>query len=553
MHREFDGAANAKAEQLHQEILEHYFATHPTIATFVGLPDHHDKLRTFAKNSVHEQLAVWSGLRDRCNAIDSALLGPDLRLDHKAVQALVDSEVAHLAEWRPFDRDPGVYVDEMMQGTTFVVTRGKLSLAERQAGLRARMLEFSRVIQEARANLDEPPPLWVDLALDQLDGAEEYLSGLLDAQMAHVPVDQRENEVRANATVLDETRKSIGDFRAFLQRLQSTVTSKDLGVGESLFKTLVWTQHRWRITTDQLNRTGVEGMKAAAAELAHLSTKAGFSGDWRAMIERAAEHHPSPDSLLEVYRNEVRRAQQHIHSIRTLPLPPEDHLDVCETPDFERPLTPVAAYWDPEVFIPKARGKFMVTLPRGDTLSIAEAMRMHTYGAIESTVVHESYPGHQLQVAWAASAKSHIRRVLAISSFAEGWALYSELLMAKTNFFSEDALAYHLRDRLLRAARVLVDVGLQTRRMTFDEAVRLLQDEVGLDEENARSEVAWYSREPTTPLAYHVGMLQILALRQELEQKLGPNFSELEFHRRFLECGTLPIPHVREYIMETWL
>jgi len=123
--------------------------------------------------------------------------------------------------------------------------------------------------------------------------------------------------------------------------------------------------------------------------------------------------------------------------------------------------------------------------------------------------------------------------------FAEGWGLYSEELMGELGYYTDEERLMELEWTLVRAARVLIDVGLHTRGMTFDEAVKMLTEQVHLERELALNEVKRYTMSPTQPLSYLVGRQRILAMRERFKQETGPAFTLKAFHTAVLSHGTI--------------
>jgi len=107
---------------------------------------------------------------------------------------------------------------------------------------------------------------------------------------------------------------------------------------------------------------------------------------------------------------------------------------------------------------------------------------------------------------------------------------------------------FQLKDLVWRAVRVIVDVGLHCKGMSFNEAVNWLVNEAHLEYSNAVAEVRRYTASPTQPLSYLTGKMAILRLRQECQRKEGSNFSLQRFHDRLLACGGLPIRLVEQML-----
>jgi uncharacterized protein (DUF885 family) len=244
---------------------------------------------------------------------------------------------------------------------------------------------------------------------------------------------------------------------------------------------------------------------------------------------------------LPSYRREVARARAFLVAKDAVPFPEGDQCDVVETPTFQRATT-TAAYDQPPPFDPSTRGLFFVTPPPSDASPADhEAMlREHDHGDQVDTAVHEVYPGHHLQLSFARRHPSLVRKVLGPSISVEGWALYSEELMAELGYYTDEERMMQLAWTLVRAARVIIDVGLHTGSMTFDDAVRMLVDEVHLERPLALSEVRRYAETPTQPLAYLIGREQIRALREKRRAAEGSAFSLRRFHEDVLSRGAIP-------------
>jgi uncharacterized protein (DUF885 family) len=172
-----------------------------------------------------------------------------------------------------------------------------------------------------------------------------------------------------------------------------------------------------------------------------------------------------------------------------------------------------------------------------------EALRENDHGDMVDTAVHEAYPGHHLQLSFARRHSSLIRRVAGASIFAEGWGLYSEELMAELGYYDDEERLMQLDWALVRAVRVVVDVGLHTKGMTFEQAVAMLTDVAHLGPDLATGEVKRYTLEPTQPLSYMVGREMIFRLRERYRartEKAGASFSLKRFHADLLSHGTIP-------------
>ena len=153
----------------------------------------------------------------------------------------------------------------------------------------------------------------------------------------------------------------------------------------------------------------------------------------------------------------------------------------------------------------------------------------------------------------------------------EGWGLYSEELMAESapnapyGFYSPAEYLYELQGQLLRAARVRIDVGLHTGRMTFDEALNYFTEKVNFypnacarqgSEPDAKAvcdgavrAIYRYSKWPTQAITYNLGKAAIVDLREAYRSKKGSAYSAREFHERFMRQGTIPTGFFKDALL----
>ncbi|MEO0225767.1 MAG: DUF885 domain-containing protein, partial [candidate division WOR-3 bacterium] len=176
-----------------------------------------------------------------------------------------------------------------------------------------------------------------------------------------------------------------------------------------------------------------------------------------------------------------------------------------------------------------------------------EVLRGHPVYGIPIIALHEGYPGHHLQLVYSNRTKRKIRKLFGSSVFAEGWALYCEEMMAEVGFYSDPRTKLlKLKDQLWRACRIIIDIGLHTEKINFDEAVNILVNDAKLERVHAEKEVTRYTFTPTQPLSYLIGKKQILEFRHDYETKLGRSFRLKDFHDQLLSFGTIPVVLIRE-------
>jgi uncharacterized protein (DUF885 family) len=175
--------------------------------------------------------------------------------------------------------------------------------------------------------------------------------------------------------------------------------------------------------------------------------------------------------------------------------------------------------------------------------------------AMRTLAYHEGIPGHHFQVTIAQELEGvpFFRRVLPFTAYQEGWALYAERLAYELGFEKDplDNLG-RLRDEMMRATRLVVDSGIHYKHWTREQAIGYMMDNTGMGQGDVTAEIERYFVAPGQALAYKVGMLKILALREHAKRELGAKFDLKQFHNEVLSHGALPLS-VLERVVNDWI
>jgi len=175
--------------------------------------------------------------------------------------------------------------------------------------------------------------------------------------------------------------------------------------------------------------------------------------------------------------------------------------------------------------------------------------------SVESTSYHEGVPGHHLQISIAQELEElpPVRQQAFYTAFVEGWALYSERLGKEIGFYEDPYSDFgRLQDEMLRAIRLVVDTGLHAKKWTRQQVVDFFHAHSAIDEVEVQTESDRYISDPGQALAYMMGQLKILELRDRAQKELGPRFDIRGFHDTVLDAGALPLD-VLEIRVNGWI
>jgi uncharacterized protein (DUF885 family) len=182
------------------------------------------------------------------------------------------------------------------------------------------------------------------------------------------------------------------------------------------------------------------------------------------------------------------------------------------------------------------------------------------YSSVEMVTLflHEGVPGHHLHAALLKEIplpefRKFNTENLDTAAYTEGWALYCETLGNEFGLYRQPEVYFgHLNNRMLRAVRLVVDTGMHAQGWSREKAIAYTRDNLGYSEAAAKNQIERYMATPAQALAYMVGALKILELRERAQESLGARFSYPHFHDVIVGDGTLPLP-IMEARVDGWI
>ncbi|HEX3244433.1 MAG TPA: DUF885 domain-containing protein [Chloroflexota bacterium] len=510
----------------------------PVSASWLGIHDYDDRLGDFSEAGFEEQAGEMLEYETRLSQIDSTTLSGDDQIDYALLQADIRANrwsIDKVADWR---RNPALYVQTPLMGLLALISREYAPLPERLRSIIGRLTELRDVLESGRDNVEEPPRIFTDVAMQATHAGMGFVRSALPAMARREP-DMEDELLEA----LDDAEAALEEHLHYLRAELLPESSGDFAVGRELFDERLHDWHMLEVDADGLRKIGQQILKETRQAIEEVAREIDPKTDWATQVEQAKRDHPTGPGLIQAYQQEIEKLKRFLTDQGLVSIPAGEKLFVVETPVFERSVVPYAAYMPPGPFEASQDGQFWVTpvnreaSPRDQEAQLQE----HCLPHIPITTLHEGYPGHHLQLCVANRNGSIVRKRSMSSLFAEGWALYCEQMMGEQGYYADPRTRlFQLKDMLWRGARVVIDASLHTGQMTFDEAVNLLVDEAKLARSQAEGEVRRYTMTPTQPMTYAMGKHAILELRKE-HAKLPLR----EFHDKVLSHGTIPLALVK--------
>ena len=537
-----------------------YFHYAPTAGTMTGYHQYDAQLEDYSRKSIDAEIAALRSFAKRVEAIpgDDPSLDLTTRGDRELVLGSIRSELLTLETIRMWEKDPDVY-SSTASNAAFVLMERKFAPADdRLRSLIAREKQMPALLDEARANLRNPPHIYTEIAIEQLPDIVSFFEKDVPAAFA----DAQDPALKAEfATSNSAVIAALNRYLAWLKSDLLPNSNGDFRIGAATFSKKLDYDEMVDIPLDRLLEIGWADLRKNQQHFHAVAKELEPSKDPRAVLDELGANHPAPDHLLQSFRDTFDSLVGFIRSHRIVTIPSDVRPIVEETPPFMRATT-FASMDTPGPFETHAtEAYFNVTLPDPSMTPQEVEGYMHAFniGTVISTAVHEAYPGHYIQFLWVPQAPSRVRKILGANSNAEGWAHYCEQMMLDEGYGQVGAGAKdereakflrlgQIQDALLRDARFIVGIEMHTGKMSYDQAIEFFEKEGYQSKESAVVESKRGTSDPTY-LYYTLGKLEILKLREDLKKKEGDRFSLEQFHNNFLRQGFPPIKIVRRAML----
>ena len=531
-----------------------FYEAFPVAATTLGVHSHDNTLGSYDPDALAVRVANLSASQQRLGLIDTGKLPLSAQIDYGLVESHLELALSWYTQTKEWKRNPNFYAEIPVYGIFMLLAREFAPIEERAKSVTARLDEVPRLLATAQANVENPPKVFTEVAIQTTEGGIEFFKNAIPEFARQVPQVSR-RMLQANQRALD----AYADFLAFLNKDLLPRSHGSFAVGRAHFEERLRLEHALDTSAPELKRAGQRLFDDTERQLRELAAEIDSGRNWSEIIEEAKSQHPPADRLLESYVAEFQRLRSYVIAHDIVTVPENEELEATHTPLFARSTLPYAAYEPPAPFEKQQKGHFWVTpIEAGTPKDQQEVqLREHSYFALPAIALHEAYPGHHVQLVTSNNSSSFIRKHISSNIMCEGWALYCEEMIRRSGYRpaylenfgdSERGLKlFHLfvlKDALWRAARVIIDVGLHTEGMSVEDAVRLLSDRVFLSEGAALAEVRRYTMSPTQPMSYAMGKHQITSLREEFRY-----LPLRKFHDLLLAEGTIPIKFIRHEML----
>jgi uncharacterized protein (DUF885 family) len=513
--------------------------------------------------TIRTQRNYYLDLHRRLETFDKDALTPEDRADYDIIDtqiglALFDVDIAQ--SWQ---HSPQSYVELLGSALFNPFVLEYAPKPERYGHIMARLQKIPAFCEVATRQLRDVPPIWAQVAKEENDGTIDLIDKTL---REGAPADEKKAYDAAAAPALDA-------LRGFSKFLEKGIRSRpgampDWRVGTEHYATKFKLNLATDRSPDEVLKDAETRLKEVRARMLELSqplhaTMYPGHGDHaelkgeerlnkivREVLDKIAEKHSTPATYLDDARKDLDETRNFAHAKNLLTLPKNDNLQVIPTPEFERGIYGVGGFNPAPVLEPQLGAFFWITpIPANWPKPRVESkLREYNFYNLKLLTIHEAMPGHYVQGEFANGSEPKSRRVLRAiygnGPYVEGWAQYiTQVMLDEGLLDNAPELRLTLFKQELRVdANAIIDIRIQTNRMTDVQAMDLMENSTFQEHEEAVAKLQRVKLSSTQLPTYFVGWRDWLRVRDLDKQTKGSAFSLHDFHDRALKEGAVPLP-----------
>lgn len=549
-------AGDKEFEDLASEYIENLLQMNPEQATNLGDHRFDGRLGDRSLEGVRKRMAINKEYLKRLAKISPESLSKQNHIDHKILRSNLERVIFQDEELRPYEWDPRVY---NVGGAIYdLVARDFAPLDVRMRSAMERLRAVPGLLEQAKKNLERPPRIHTETAILQNKGNINLIRAELEPFVEQVPsIGEELKPVRDRAIEAleaygewlekDLLPRSDGDFRIGDERwrkklaltLESDLSKEE--ILEAATADLKATQSAMYETALPLYRKFFPDVtdESKLKDVKHVN---------KAVLDKLAETRPTNETIVERSRKSLEEATRFVrmHGLVTVP---DEPVEIIVMPEFKRGVA--VAYCDAPGPLEKELKTFFAISPTPEDWSeerVESFFKEYNDYMVHDLTIHEAMPGHYLQLTHANrfEAPTMIRAIFSSGPFIEGWAVYSEAVMAEAGYGGPEVRMQQLKMRLRVIINAIIDQKIHTEGMGEEAAMALMMDEGFQEEGEAAGKWRRACLTSVQLSTYFVGMVEVRKIRDAYEVRHGVDFDRKKFHDEMLSYGSPAPKYVKE-------
>jgi uncharacterized protein (DUF885 family) len=559
--------ADAAFADLSKRALDGWLQLSPVSATQIGEHRYDAELDDLSATGRQKNLDFSKKILGELDALDVATLSRENQVDAAILRNQLQYDIWTAETLQSWAWDPQVYNNVAGGAIYGLMAREFAPLPERLKSATARMQKIPALLAQARENLDPArvPKVHAETVAKQNAGILSIVDTFITPNLKDLPEADR---AQAQAAI-DGLKTAVAEHQAWLDKTLVPNAKGDFRIGQALYDQKLQFALLSSLSRADIKQRAEGELKRVREEMygiarTVLKDKPGApalpetpSADEQqkaieAALELAYAERPARDKVVPDAEAALAQATEFVrkHDLVTLPDAP---VEIIEMPEFQRGVA--VAYCDSPGPLDKHLKTFYAVSPIPEEWSqeqVDSFLREYNSRMIHLLSIHEGTPGHYLEGWHSAKFPSTLRAVLRSGMFAEGWAVYTEKMMADAGYLDNDPLfrLVQMKFYLRTIANAILDQGVQVDGWTREQAMDLMVRQTFQQEREASGK--WTRAQLTSAQlpTYFVGVQEHFDMRKAAEAKQGAQFNLKAYHDQVLSYGAPPVRFVRQLMLD---
>lgn len=562
-----DAALDKRFSEISQQWLDGWLRLNPVAATQIGNHDYDGNIDDLSAAGRQAQVDFARKILAELDGIDTAKLSRENQIDAAILRNQVRGDIWGIETLQSWAWDPQMYSGLAGGAIYNLMAREFATMPERLKSATARMEKIPTIYTQMRENLDPArvPKIHAETVAKQNAGILSLIDTFIEPNAGQL---QGEDRKRLDAAVAN-LRKAVAEQQTWLDKTLVPGAKGDFRIGQTLYDEKLQFSLNSSLSRAEIKQRAQAELKRVRGEMyaiaqAVLKDKpnapdmpANPSPEQQqkaieAALELAYADKPARDQVVDFAKKTLADATDFTrkHDLVTVP---NDPVKIILMPEFQRGVA--VAYCDSPGPLDKGLDTYYAISPIPDDWSAEQVdsfLREYNSRMIHLLSIHEAMPGHYLEGAHSVDSHSTLRSVLRSGLFAEGWAVYTEDMIADAGYLDNDPLfrLVQLKFYLRTIANAILDQGVHVDNWTREQAMELMTKQAFQQEREAAGK--WVRAQLTSAQlpTYFVGAQEHFDMRKAVEAKLGDKFNAKAYHDQVLSYGAPPVRFVREMMLD---
>jgi uncharacterized protein (DUF885 family) len=547
--------------------LDGSFKLSPVSATQAGDHRFDSELDDLSAEGRQRGLDFSKSMLAELEKIDRTKLSRENQIDYAILSNQVKSDIWSTETLQGWAWDPTIY-SQIAGGALYtLMAREFAPLPDRLRSATARMEKLPKLFEQMHANLDlsRVPKIHADTVAKQNKGVLSLVDGLIMPHAKELPDADRQKLEAAAASL----KKAVNDNQTWLDKTLVPNAKGDFRLGQKLYDQKLAFALNSPLGRDEIKKRAEAALESTRNEMYGIAKQV-LAGKRnapptpdnpseeqkqkaiQAALELAYAERPARDKVMPTAEAALAKATEFVRTKNLITLP-DAPVKIIPMPEFQRGAA--LAYCDSPGPLDKNLDTFYAVSPIPDDWTkqqVDSFLREYNTRSINELTIHEAMPGHYVQLWHSNKYPSVLRAVLGSGSFVEGWAVYSEKVMADSGYLDNDPLYHlvHLKWDLRSIANAILDQAIHVDGMSEADAMKLMTQKTFQEEREAAGK--WTRARLTSAQlpTYFVGSQEHMDLRKEVEKRDGDKFDVKAYHDKVLSFGSPPVRYVRELMLD---